>query len=59
LEVCQKYILQTQSQLKVHIEGLQNNIPFINLEISLLKKIPQGEGAYDGRIFYIIILNIA
>jgi hypothetical protein len=52
LEVCQKYISQIHEQFKVHIEGLQSNIPFIILEISFfLFFFPQGEGAYDGRMF--------
>jgi hypothetical protein len=60
LEFCQICISQTHEQLKVHIEGLQSNIPFIILEISLFYfyflevKVHMME-----ECFYIIILNIA
>ncbi len=54
MEVCQKNItnsITTHEQLKVHIECLQSNIPFITLETTLFPFLfPQGEGAYDGRI---------
>jgi hypothetical protein len=37
-------------QLKVCIEGLETNIPFMTLEITLFPFFfPQGEGAYDGK----------
>jgi hypothetical protein len=44
--------ITTHEQLKVHIECLQSNIPFITLETTLFPFLfPQGEeGAYDGRI---------
>jgi len=43
--------ITTHEQLKVHIECLQCNIPFITLETTLFSFLfPQGEGAYDGRI---------
>jgi hypothetical protein len=41
----------THEQLKVHIEGLENNIPFLTLEdVFFSIFFPQGEGAYDERI---------
>jgi hypothetical protein len=43
--------ITTHEQLKVHIQWLQSNIPFITLETTLFPFLfPQGEGAYDGRI---------
>jgi len=59
LEVCQIYISQIYEQFKVHIEGLQSNIPFIILEISfryfyfLKVKVHMME-----ECFYIVMLNI-
>jgi hypothetical protein len=42
----------THEQLKVHIESLQNNIPFLTLENDFFFPFLflRGEGAYDGRI---------